>query len=552
MTVVTVAGATAVLADCGNVSVATINGTWQLRETVASYSAGSRFPNYRPPGFQSVDVIAFTSTCGTNGVCALAIAPNQAGAGQWFTSSSPIGFTGPDSSQPLVQTGANVAGTYVTSGGIGGPNLPRCNPPPGFIDATTTLHVVTASRAPSGTWNATLLTGTYEQTAGLWTCQGGVGVRGAVEHVTLEAVPAGSAFPPRVPTTCSPAATAGSAAAPTNPDESSISSALSTPADAFASLGNSLVNAAITLAIILFITFPSQLFNRTFEENYDEIRAIASRRLSWLRKLRREAAGSTSVQRSALIFAVVLLVGATLGGLNDPKFGFNSRSVATYVAVVLAILIGVAVSASVNYSYRRARGRAVQWQFHALPAGLLVAATCVLISRLSQFQPGYLYGVIVGIAFGGTLTKDEAGYSTALGTLVSLVVAVLAWFAWVPVHTAAAALNAGFVTVVASDLLASLFIGGLVGSVIGLLPLNFLPGGTLISWKRWVWASVFGLAVFGLLEVELRPQSTAAHPGSAPLITAIVLFVLFGGVSVGMRMFFSRRKRGPAASTAAP
>ena len=74
--------------------------------------------------------------------------------------------------------------------------------------------------------------------------------------------------------------------------------------------------------------------------------------------------------RSALIFAVVVLVGAILGGLNDPKFGFNGRSAATYLAVILAILIGVTVSALVNYTYRRARGRDVHWRFHALPAGL--------------------------------------------------------------------------------------------------------------------------------------------------------------------------------------
>jgi len=151
--------------------------------------------------------------------------------------------------------------------------------------------------------------------------------------------------------------------------------------------------------------------------------------------------------------------------------------------------------------------------------------------------------VIAGIAFGGTLARDEAGHNVAFGTLVSLIVAVVAWFAWVPVHGAAAQPGAGFLSVVGADLLASLFIGGLVGSVIGLLPLSFLPGGTLLAWSRAAWAGIFGLAVFGLLEVELRPQSTAAHPGKAPIVTAIVLFVLFGGASVGLRVYFNARKR---------
>ena len=64
-----------------------------------------------------------------------------------------------------------------------------------------------------------------------------------------------------------------------NPEESTIASSLATPASAFSSLTNTLINVLITLLIILFISFPSELFNHTFEENYDEIRDIASRKL---------------------------------------------------------------------------------------------------------------------------------------------------------------------------------------------------------------------------------------------------------------------------------
>jgi hypothetical protein len=96
--------------------------------------------------------------------------------------------------------------------------------------------------------------------------------------------------------------------------------------------------------------------------------------------------------------------------------------------------------------------------------------------------------------------------------------------------------------VLLADLLGSVFVGGLVGNVIGLMPLRFLPGGTLIQWNRGAWAATFGIAVFGLIEVELRPQSASAHPGSAPVVTAVVLFVFFGGITAGLRWYFSRRE----------
>ena len=194
-------------------------------------------------------------------------------------------------------------------------------------------------------------------------------------------------------------------------------------------------------------------------------------------------------------------------------------------------------------AYRRLRHHRVEVSLHALPAGLAVAATCVLISRLSSFEPGNLYGVIAGLAFQGTLTKHEQGHTVALSPIASLGVAVIAWLIWVPVGQAAAVPGASFAMVLLADLLGSVFVGGLVGQVISLMPVRFLAGATLMEWSRVAWAVTFGIAVFGLVEVELRPQSVSAHPGSAPLVTAVVLFVFFGGSTAGLHWYFSRRLR---------
>ncbi len=75
------------------------------------------------------------------------------------------------------------------------------------------------------------------------------------------------------------------------------------------------------------------------------------------------------------------------------------------------------------------------------------------------------------------------------------------------------------------------------------MPLRFLPGGTLVQWSRAAWGVLFGVAVFGLLEVMLRPESSSVHTGTTAVLTAAVLFVLFGGVSVAFRVYFTRRAR---------
>jgi hypothetical protein len=334
--------------------------------------------------------------------------------------------------------------------------------------------------------------------------------------------------------------------------------ALPTPAEAFSSPARIAVSAAISIAALLFITFPANLFNKTFEENYDVIAAWWEPRLRRLRRKPTSTSGdaegraadsaaaadgvTAATKNDRFKFWLVVIAGAIFGGLLNPKFGANSASVNSFVATLLAVIVGTTVGTAVGFLYRRRKKYDVTRHFEALPAGLAIAALCVVLSRISDFQPGYLYGVVCGVAFAGTLAKNESGHLVALGHLATIAVAVIAWFVWVPVNHAALHHPGVFPLVILDDLLASLFVGGLVGSVINLIPVRFMPGHTLASWHRGAWMAVFGVAAFGMIEIVLFP-SRHNHAGHAPIITIIVLFVLFGGGSLVFREYFSRRER---------
>jgi hypothetical protein len=338
--------------------------------------------------------------------------------------------------------------------------------------------------------------------------------------------------------------------------------ALPTPAEAFSSPGRIVASAAISIAALLFITFPANLFNKTFEENYDVIAAWWEPRLRRFRRKPSSASGdagepaadeatatatATAADAKAtkddrVKFALVVIAGAIFGGLLNPKFGANSASVNSFVATLLSVITGTLIGTGVGFLYRRRKKYDVTRHFEALPAGLAIAALCVVLSRISDFQPGYLYGVVCGVAFAGTLAKNENGHLVALGHLATIAVAVIAWFVWVPVNHTALQHPGVFPLVILDDLLASLFVGGLVGSVINLIPVRFMPGHTLASWHRGAWMAVFGVAAFGMIEIVLFP-SRHNHAGRAPIITIVVLFVLFGGGSLVFREYFSRRER---------
>ncbi|MGA7833756.1 MAG: FGLLP motif-containing membrane protein [Acidimicrobiales bacterium] len=352
----------------------------------------------------------------------------------------------------------------------------------------------------------------------------------------------------------------GDAAVPSG-NVAPIAATIGTPRQIFHSMGHNLLNAIITVALVVLIAFPANIFNQTFSDNYAEILlmvASARRRFRHpFAKPRGEeaasfvphgeestgngAASTTPGRATPARFAVSLVIGAFLGGLLNPKFGSNAQTVEDLVATVAAFLFAATVSWFVAKSFRRYRHYSTTTYLRALPLGLLVAAVCVVVSRLTNFEPGYLYGVVIGFAFVGSLKDRHTAHLVAISTLSTLLVALLAWLAWVPVsHLALDSGNA--VVAMVDDMLGSIFIGGLVGSVVGMLPLEGLPGGHLAKWRRDVWAIVFFLATFLLVEVELNPATGPTHPGGAPVVTAILLFVIFGALSLGTRSYFIRRK----------
>jgi hypothetical protein len=340
-------------------------------------------------------------------------------------------------------------------------------------------------------------------------------------------------------------------------DQSSIAAALVPPAQALGSVGHDAAVLAVAAGGTLFLTFPSQLFNSTFQENYEEIRDAVERRLRRLRglpgvrglveALRRAAARASQRGREWPGLVAVILGGALLGSLLDPRFGFNGTSIESYVALVASIVFGLAVSGTVAFHYRRRRGRAHQYTYHAIPAGLVVAALCVLVSRLAGFEPGYLYGVICGLVFSEELVAHEAAHVIVLSALAALCAALACWALWSVVNPLATNAGADFPLVILDDFLGAAVAGGLTGTVIGLLPLRFLPGGRLIAWHRGAWSGTFLLSAFGLLGIVVWPHRLG-HRSGAPLATTLTLFLLFGGASVAFWWYFEQRRRRRAAA----
>ena len=292
----------------------------------------------------------------------------------------------------------------------------------------------------------------------------------------------------------------------------------------------------MALLFLLLAAFPAQLLNKTLEENYLEVSgwfAIGGR---WTARIR-EGLAAFWRRRAGLI--VFLVISALLYGFLSPEFGPTLESAASLIGILggLAIVI-TAFEIPLVYFYRSKlndRGRlAVQ------PLTIFVGVACVVISRIADFQPGYLYGLVVGYVYAKELPIRDEGRANALTAIWMLAVALGAFFALPLLESSTA--SAPFLQTAVAAGLATIFIGGLEGLLFELVPLRFLRGETVWAWHRAAWAILFLAAAFTFVHILLTP--TSGYLGStrtSPLFAAVILFVSFGVFSVAFWAYFRYR-----------
>lgn len=328
---------------------------------------------------------------------------------------------------------------------------------------------------------------------------------------------------------------------------SAFVTALAEPRQIGTSARSLALSAVAALGLLLAIAFPSELFNSTLDENYDEVRG-------WFR-LRPVAAGSDAPgaegggRHQGLAFVAFVLLGGLLYGFLTPDLAFDRSSVALVLGLSLSlVVISVGFRLPQLVYVRRRDG---EWaRFRVLPGTALVAVACVVLSRLVHFQPGYLYGLIAGLSFRRRLDTDTNGVLTAASAVAVFLISIAAWLARVPVSSAAARPHASIWIVALEACLAAISVLGLETVVICLIPLRFVEGSKVAAWSRTAWAVVFGLCAFAFVHILLRPDSGYVAASSSRW-TVFVLFVAFGILSVGFWAYFRFRPARPPSPVAA-
>jgi hypothetical protein len=362
--------------------------------------------------------------------------------------------------------------------------------------------------------------------------------------------------PPTTPPT--PAPTAAPTAAPTEtPTPSPTPKVLSWPEhlgspgntsgglDAGALAGISL----LALLIAFLVPFPGTLFNKTVEENYDEIQGwIAGLRRRWNSLVDGVAKGPLGPVRRGISralngrFGVWIFLGlsALVYGFLSPTFGPDPTSLALFLGLLVGLLfITLAFDLPLRIYHGRTSRAHDRGVLHALWWTLAVAVVCVVISRLADFQPGYLYGLVISIVFVTEISKRDQGVGTWLASVWLL---VLSFGAWVALSLVRQGTFDPWLELFLQTVLVTFVVAGIETLAVGLLPMRFLPGHPLFQWRRGMWFVVFALSVMGYLLILIDPANGYLSDNSrTPTIIGIIFLVGFGLVSFGTWAYFRYR-----------
>ena len=122
---------------------------------------------------------------------------------------------------------------------------------------------------------------------------------------------------------------------------------------------------------------------------------------------------------------------------------------------------------------------------------------------------------MAGLAFVSAVSKGSQGRITAANWVWALILSVGAWFLRVPVSEAAAQPDASVWWMGVEVCLALIFLWGIEGLAVGMLPMRFLDGRKVIDWNRVVWSILLFLGVFGAVHVLCNNAGVGSGADSA-------------------------------------
>ena len=313
-------------------------------------------------------------------------------------------------------------------------------------------------------------------------------------------------------------------------DDPSVLSDLRTFTEALPTPAQTGVIAGGAVVLMLVVGWPANLLNSFVGTRYDGLVRWLQSRFRRRKKEAPDAAPKPSRLPGWLMWPGFALA-AVIGAFVDPDFGWNPMS----VRVVLTLFASFVLFNVVTWAIVRVIARRLQPESDPVLrfrwGSLFLVALAVVVARLLQLEPGIIFGLVAGVAYGTALRASRSAAIALVGSGFGLALALVAWVAYSLLAPTAAVSPGSIPLVVGTEFLAAVTVKGVSSLPLALLPLGTLDGAKIARWRRVVWAVAYaiGLAAFMLVLLTI-PKAWGAIPGD--FVRWLVLFGSYALIAV--------------------
>ncbi len=298
-------------------------------------------------------------------------------------------------------------------------------------------------------------------------------------------------------------------------------------------------NATLALLLMLLVGFPAIAFNSALKEHHEK---LASSR-GPVRRFVQAAESRLNALHPVALLTVFSVIGSVLYALDDPTFGLNLSSLAEVVGYIGAIVVSIAATEIF-------RGVYVHRRFHKIgdlrsyPLGLVIALFFDLFSRISHFEPGYVFGILAAVIFRVPPTGEEDGRSMTYAYIWLFVTGAISWLIYGPVNSAVVHGNHEFWLLVAESLLAYVWVCGLQSLFFALIPARYMDGEVIFKWSKGVWASIYLVATFIFVQFVIHPSAAGYGANTHTKLLPLISIFIVSSVAAGVFWLYAHLKYG--------
>ncbi len=342
--------------------------------------------------------------------------------------------------------------------------------------------------------------------------------------------------------------------APVAPSTPSTFSELAAPADTLAPQ-QVLTAVLLTLVLVILLALPTALLNSASSTGAEKVAAwrasVAARREklgsglpTGLRatgeRVRAWWARASTAKRGLPLAAATLLAAAVMSGFVDPDFGTGASTPRVLLSIVLGFTLEVLLGwvAMLILLPRLIAG--VDARLDVRPATLLIVLGAVIVTRLTGFEPGIVFGLVAGVAVGATLATAARVRVALAGLAWGYGLALLAWITYAALEPAvldaASASPDGLPPlglVLLREALATMTMAGIAALPVALVPVRGLTGHEVWMWSKPLWAGLYAVGLLSFFLV-LMPMPFAWAGVEAALATWVTGYLIYAGVAVAL------------------